>query len=339
MRAVRLYAKGDLRVEDIQRPRVTEPGWVLVRVSHAGICGSDLHNFRTGQWISRSPSTAGHEFTGIVLEAGAGTTGLRPGDRVSGDSMFWCGACEACRSGQHQLCETLGFVGEVCDGCFAEEVVLPERLLHRIPEGLPSRIAATAEPFAVALHAVRRLRLQAGEPVLVAGCGPIGGFAAVVLKHLGLGPVLIADQNAARATLVSRVTGATVTAIDRGQIGTALPGRRLKAAIDATGSIAALRAILAALPGGGSVALVGISHGRLDLDPNQLVERELSLIGCHAYENELPEAIGLLPACATMIEPLIAREISLDEVPDTYARLATGQATGLKTLIRINASE
>lgn len=325
MRAVRLYAKGDLRVEDVPPPPAPPEGWVRLRVTHAGICGSDLHNFKTGQWITRSPSIAGHEFAGVVS---AGTGGaLKAGDVVAADSRFWCGDCAACRRGAHQLCERLGFVGELCDGGFAEEVNLPERLLHKVPAGLESRIAATAEPVAVALHAVRRLRLQRAEPVLVVGCGPIGGFAAVLLKHFGFGPMLVADRNAARADLVARVTGAEVVSLES--------GRRVTAAIDATGSIAALRQTIDCLAGGGSLALVGISHGTLDLDPNILVEREVSLIGCHAFADELPEAISLLPACAAMIAQLLDREITLDDVPAAYARLAAGEATGLKTLIAI----
>ena len=213
-------------------------------------------------------------------------------------------------------------------------MILPERLLHKLPAGLDPRIAATAEPVAVALHAVKRLRLAKGEPVLVAGCGPIGGFAAVILKHMGLGPVLVADRNDARAQLVARVTGARMTALAE-----VASGKRVKAAIDATGSITALRQTIECLAGGGALALVGISHGRLDLDPNALVERELTIIGCHAFAGELPEAIALLPACAAMIAQLLDREITLAEVPAAYARLAAGEATGLKTLIRITASE
>lgn len=332
MRAVRLYAKGDLRFEDVARPPVPLPGWVKLRVSHAGICGSDLHNFKTGQWITRSPSIAGHEFAGVVTEVGPEVAALEVGEHVAADSRFWCGECGSCRAGARHLCEKLGFVGEICDGGFAEEVILPERLLHKVPAGLDMRIAATAEPVAVALHAVRRLRLAKGEPVLVIGCGPIGGFAAVILKHLRLGPVLVADRNAARAELVARVTGAKVVNLDD-----VAQQARVKAAIDATGSIAALRQTLGCIAGGGSLALVGISHGTLDLDPNILVEREIALIGCHAFADELPEAIAMLPACAAMIALLLDREITLDEVPAAYERLAKGEASGLKTLIRINA--
>ncbi|MFO1172920.1 MAG: alcohol dehydrogenase catalytic domain-containing protein [Hyphomicrobiaceae bacterium] len=336
MQAVRLYAKGDLRVEQVPRPGALQEGEVRIAVEHAGICGSDLHNFRTGQWITRSPSVAGHEFAGRVVEVGAGVTGFEPGQRVAADSRYWCGKCAACREGRHHLCERLGFVGELCDGGFAEQTVLPVRLVHRVPDGVPSRIAATAEPFAVAMHAVRRLDPQKGEPVLVVGCGPIGGFCAVVLAHLGFGPILVADRNAARAELVASTTGATVTALDPETIKARLGGKRLAAAIDATGSVAALGALIPCLPGGARLALVGISHGTLDLDPNVLVERELSLIGCHAFQHELAEAIAMLPACAPMIAPLLAPEITLGEVPAAYDRLIAGNSDQLKTLIRIS---
>jgi (R,R)-butanediol dehydrogenase/meso-butanediol dehydrogenase/diacetyl reductase len=335
MQAVRLYAKGDLRFEDVPRPAALQPGEVRLAVAYAGICGSDLHNFRTGQWISRSPSIAGHEFAGQVVEVGADVTTFTAGDFVVADSRYWCGECSACREGRHHLCAKLGFVGELCDGGFAEEVVLPARLLHRLPSDLPLHIAATAEPVAVALHALHRLHLQPSEPVLVVGCGPIGGFCAVLLKHFGLGPVLVADQNVARAARVARVTGATDTSLQAGSLAQALQGQTLRAAIDATGSVAALRSIIALLPGGGRLALVGISHGTLDLDPNILVERELSLLGCHAFQQELPEAIRLLPACQSMIAALLSPQITLADVPATYGKLAAGQIEGLKTLIRI----
>ena len=85
--------------------------------------------------------------------------------------------------GYPHLCERLGYVGEVCDGGFAEALLLPERLVHKVDPALDPAIAAMAEPLAVALHAVNRLRPAGGEPVLVVGCGPIGGLAALVLSR------------------------------------------------------------------------------------------------------------------------------------------------------------
>ncbi|TPI13972.1 zinc-binding dehydrogenase [Mesorhizobium sp. B4-1-3] len=334
MKAVRLHGPGDLRVEDIAAPGAPEPGWVKLRVDAAGICGSDLHNFRTGQWISRAPSTAGHELTGTVLAAGEGVGTVVVGDRVVADSRFWCGECEQCRAGRRHLCAALGFVGEICDGGFAEEALLPARLLHVTDAALDERVAAMAEPLAVALHAVRRLPKTAGC-VLVVGCGTIGGLAALLLSRTFPGKVLIADRNGARCERVARVTGATIVDLDRDAIAAATADAPLLAAVEATGSIAALNQLLDVLGSGATVALVGIFHGRLDIDPNMLVEREIGLLGCHAFADELPDAIGMLAELSGSLISLIDREIGLDDIPAAYERLLAGQGDGLKTIVRI----
>ncbi|CAN7717066.1 alcohol dehydrogenase catalytic domain-containing protein [Rhizobium sp. LjRoot98] len=339
MKAARLYAAGDMRVEDIEIPGTLAPGWVRVAVSAAGICGSDLHNFRTGQWITRSPSVAGHEFAGVVTEVGAGVREFSAGDTVVADSRFWCGECSACRSGRQNICDHLGFVGEICDGGFAEQVALPARLLVKHDPALDPAIAAMAEPLAVALHAVRRHAVPAGEPVLVIGCGPIGGLAALLLSRLHDGPILVCDRNPDRAELVARVAAAASVTLDTESLRDALSGRVIRYALDATGHIDVLRQVIALLGGGGSLTLVGITHGRIELDPNLLVEREIALVGCHAFTSELPESVAMLPGLSAALAELIDREIAVDAIPQAYERLLNGDATGLKTIVRFTQDE
>ncbi|KQU83155.1 dehydrogenase [Mesorhizobium sp. Root102] len=334
MKAARLYGPGDLRVEDVATPGALDAGWVKLRVDAAGICGSDLHNFRTGQWISRSPSTAGHELTGTVTAIGAGVDSVAIGDRVVADSRFWCGDCAQCHAGRRHLCASLGFVGEICDGGFAEQAVLPARLLHIIDAALDERVAAMAEPLAVALHAVRRLPKTAGS-VLVVGCGPIGGLAALLLSKTFAGTVLVADRNQNRCARVARVTGAMIVDLNRDAIAAATANASLLAAIEATGSVTALNQLLGVLDPGGTVAMVGIFHGRLDMDPNSLVEREIGLLGCHAFADELPEAVRMLGELSEPLLALIDQEISLDAIPAAYQRLLAGRSDGLKTIIRM----
>jgi (R,R)-butanediol dehydrogenase / meso-butanediol dehydrogenase / diacetyl reductase len=334
MKAARLYGPGDLRIEDIATPGVPDAGWVKLRVDAAGICGSDLHNFRTGQWISRSPSTAGHELTGTVTAIGAGVDAFAVGDSVVADSRFWCGDCAQCHGGRRHLCVSLGFVGEICDGGFAEQAVLPARLLHIIDAGLDERVAAMAEPLAVALHAVRRLPKTAGS-VLVVGCGPIGGLAALLLSRTFAGTVLVADRNQARSARVSQVTGARIVDLNRDAVAAATANAPLLAAIEATGSVAALNQLLGVVDPGGTIAMVGIFHGRLDIDPNTLVEREIGLLGCHAFADELPEAVRMLGELSEPLLALIDQEIGLDDIPAAYERLLAGHSDGLKTIIRM----
>lgn len=329
MKAVRLHAKGDLRVEDIAEPAAPAPGWVNIAVTAAGICGSDLHNYRTGQWISRSPSVPGHELIGRVSALGAGVVDLAVGDRVVADSRFWCGACPACAAGRHHLCARLGFVGEVCDGGFAEQTSLPRRLLHQLPAAIPDNVAAMAEPTAVALHAVKRLRCGPGSAVLIVGCGPIGGLAALALAALGHTDIRVVDRNPRRLARVCESTGARPVSLE-----TAAAGGDVRFAIEATGSTAALASLVGCMAGGGAIALVGIMHDRIELDPNVLVEREISLIGCHAFSDEMPEAIALLARHAAAASRLIDTEVAIAGVPEAYRRLIAGEAHGLKTIVR-----
>lgn len=329
MKAVRLYAAGDLRVEDIAAPGAPAAGEALVRVTAAGICGSDLHNWRTGAWISRSPSVAGHEFAGTVVAVGEGVAGLSLGDAVVADSRVTCGVCSACRGGRPNVCEKLGFVGEVCDGGFAEAVLLPASLLIKAPADVDAAAPAMAEPLAVALHAVKRLAAPMGSPVLIAGCGPIGGLAALLLSERHDGPILVADRNAERANRVAGVTGARI--VDMAIEIVATP---LLAALDATGNPGVIGTLLDLISPGGTLALVGIGHGNLAIDPTRLVEREIALIGCHAFADELPEAMALLPALEGKLLALVDETIGLDDVPAAYERLVAGRSAGLKTIIR-----
>jgi (R,R)-butanediol dehydrogenase / meso-butanediol dehydrogenase / diacetyl reductase len=335
MKAVRLYDAMDLRVGEVAEPSAPPPGFVNLEVRAAGICGSDLHNYRTGQWISRRPSTAGHEFCGRVTAIGEGVSHVVRGDVVSADSRMWCGTCPACTSGRSNVCETLGFVGEICDGGFAEAVQLPARLVVRHDPQLSPHVAAMAEPLAVALHAVRRLAIPAGEPVLVIGCGTIGGLRALLLSRLHDGPLLLGDLNADKAALVAEVTGGAVVALDRAVVEAALSGGRVRYALDATGSIQAIARALDILSGGGALALVGIGHGKLDFDPNIIVEREISLVGCHAFAGELPEAVGLLVDLAPALQRFIEVLPALDDVPAAYERLLRGESKALKTIIEV----
>jgi (R,R)-butanediol dehydrogenase/meso-butanediol dehydrogenase/diacetyl reductase len=334
MRAVRLHGIKDLRFEEVPAPAAPEPGWVLIDVEAAGICGSDLHNFSTGQWISRVPSTAGHEVSGRVAAVGEGS-GFVPGDRVVADSRYWCGSCANCLAGDHNSCASLGFVGEVCDGGFAEQMLLPERLVHRRPATLDPRAAAMAEPLAVALHAIAKLAPRPDAPVLIVGCGTIGGLCALALSQTHTGPILVSDRNAARVAMVAQAAGGVGVGLDSDAIAAVTGGRPVRHVIDATGSIAALRQILDIIGSSATLALVGISHGTLDLDPNRLVEREINLVGCHALRDELPAAIAMCATLEDKLVSLIDATIELEEVPAAFARLLAGEMTGLKTIIAI----
>jgi (R,R)-butanediol dehydrogenase/meso-butanediol dehydrogenase/diacetyl reductase len=331
MLALRLHGIGDLRVEQVPRPEIAAPGQVRLAIRAAGICGSDLHNFRTGMWISKLPVTPGHEFCAEVLESA--DENFTAGDLVVADSRAWCGHCRYCAAGAKNLCATLGFVGEVCDGGFAEQTVLPGRLLFRLPRETAPDIAAMAEPLAVARHAIHRLRPTPGAAILIAGGGPIGGLIALLLRDAGFGPLFIAERNGSRAALIAGLTGATIVALQAQAIAAACPGGP-PFAVDATGAPQALEILLEALPPGSRLALVGLFHGRPGLDINRIVEREIECVGCSVFVDEMQQILPMLPRLAPQLSQLAGPPISLAAAPAAYEKLIAGETAALKTLIR-----
>lgn len=332
MEAVRLHGIGDLRHETVTAPAAPAADEVTLAVSLAGICGSDLHNYRTGAWISRAPSVAGHEFTGSVTALGEGVSHVAVGDRVIVDSRWTCGKCRACLNGVGQVCENLGFLGEVIDGGFAEQVTLPARNALKAPAGVADRYLAMAEPLAVALHALNLMNVPEGAEIVVAGCGPIGGLITLLATRAGH-PVQILDRNDARTGLVAEATGAAVTSFE------ALGGYYYRYAVDTTGSAHVIKGLLSTIAGASRLGLVGIGSAAEIVDPVHLVEREIALVGCHAFNDELAAIGDMLPDLAPHLDPFIAEMISLADVPATYDRLLTGEGTGIKTLIQIGESD
>ncbi len=334
MRAVRLHGVGKLTVEDVPPPASPAAGEVRLRVLAAGICGSDLHNFRTGQWMSRLPVTPGHEFAGEVIEIGAGVSGFTPGDRVVADSRSPCGACAQCRAGRANLCLSLGYVGEVCDGGFAEQVVLPASLLLPVDRTLAPEVAALAEPVAVALHALKRLDPKMQEPILVAGGGPIGGLVALLLDHFGFGPVLLAEKQPRRRALLADVARLRLVELTQQSIAEAAESRPIRFAVEATGVGLVLDTLLGLVQGGARIAMVGIFHGPSTINATAIVEREIELKGCSVFADEQKEAVALLPALALRLASLVSTPIALTEVPAAYLDLIEGRAPALKMIVR-----
>ena len=174
MRAAQYIRPGRIECREIP-DTVPGPGEVTIAVEYCGICGTDVHIFK-GHMDQRvhPPQAVGHEMSGKILRLGDGVTEFRIGDAVTVRPLDNCGSCNTCRAGFTHICEKLKFLGIETPGAFAEEWVVPARLLHRLPDNMPMDLAALVEPAAVACHDVRRSGLKEGDFVVVNGGGPIG---------------------------------------------------------------------------------------------------------------------------------------------------------------------
>jgi threonine 3-dehydrogenase len=189
------------------------PSEILIRVHHAGVCGTDLHIWEWDTWASsrlKLPVIVGHEFAGEITQLGqeAGAAGLLAvGDLVTAEGHVVCGHCLQCRLGDAHLCLRTQIIGVDRAGAFADYVVMPASNVMKL-DGIPTEIGAIMDPMGNAVHTVLEAEVP-GSTVLVLGCGPIGCFAVGVARAAGASLVIASDYNPKRLEL-ARAMGAQV---------------------------------------------------------------------------------------------------------------------------------
>ena len=248
----------ELREAVLRRPQMGE---VVIRVRYAGICGTDLH-ILADEFPSWPPVILGHEFTGVVEATGEGVDQGLLGTRVvSEPHALACRICYLCRRGFVELCASKRSPGWGIDGAFASHVVVPAWLLHKVPEELPDLAAVLAEPMAVAMTALRRAHLAAGDHVLVIGAGPIGLLAALAARDSGAAYVVLAGRTLrGRLEMASRL-GIAVTTTDNAAelMRTRTDGRGADLVVEATGSADGVKAGIDATRRHGRIVAIGLS--------------------------------------------------------------------------------
>src|SRR3954447_9069240 len=175
MKAARLYAPGDIRIEELPEPPPPGPGEVLLAVTAVGICGSDLHYYREGGLGGLTigePLVLGHEFAGRIEAVGPGVS-LPVGTRVAVEPGRSCGQCESCLEGHPNLCPRVLFCGSApVDGALRERMLYPASLLFPLPDEISDVEGAALEPLGIGLHALSLARVEPGRSVAILGAGP-----------------------------------------------------------------------------------------------------------------------------------------------------------------------
>ena len=209
---VKRYAEPGLWMEEVPMPKVGVND-VLIKVTKAAICGTDLHMYKWDEWSQSHctpPYIMGHEFVGVAVEVGPGVRGVKVGDRVTAEGHIVCGTCRNCRRGMGHVCEntiSVGIMGK--DGAFSEYVSIPEsNIVHVRPE-IPDDFAAIMDPFGNATHTALAFPLL-GEDVLITGAGLIGTMAAGICRYAGAKNIVVTDLNEQRLEIAKKM-GATIT--------------------------------------------------------------------------------------------------------------------------------
>jgi threonine 3-dehydrogenase len=321
-----------LWMEDVPKPSVG-PNDVLVKVQKTGICGTDVHIYNWDEWSQRTiktPMHIGHEFMGVVAELGSEVTGLKVGDRVSGEGHITCGTCRNCRAGKRHLCRNTIGLGVNRPGCFAEYVALPAFNVFPVPASVPDEIAAFFDPLGNAVHTALSFDLV-GEDVLITGAGPIGVMAAAVCRHAGARHVVLTDVNDFRLDL-GRKLGATrtvnVTKEDLGPVMKELGMiEGFDVALEMSGNAAAFHQLLKAMNHGGRVALLGIPPGELAIDWGQVIFKGLLLKGIYGREMfETWYKMSSMLQSGLDVSAAVTHRFPADRFAEAFEVMRTGQS-------------
>lgn len=334
-KAAVLHAAGDLRIED-RVVRSPGPGEVLVRVGVCGVCGSDATEYSRGPVLTVLPVTLGHEFAGVVEAVGEGV-GLPVGATVVCGAGISCGRCKPCRTGRTNLCRSYRTAGLQVDGGLAGHVVVPESILLDVSDsGLPLDTLGLAQPMSIAVHAVSRSGLRAGQDAVIVGVGGIGAFLVHAAVATGA-RVLAVDRSPERLALATRLGAAATGTAGNVSLADRLDelGWEADVLFEVSGSSAGLAEVLSAAQPGATIVPVGIQRGDVDVPLGSWTLREYTIVGtvAHAFAADLPRAVELLGARADWTD--IASEVIplSGVVADALEPMLAGRSRQVKTLI------
>ena len=327
MKAVVFPKTETIAVDTVPDP-ACKPDEVVVAVKSCGICGTDLHIFK-GEYFSDFPLIPGHEFHGKVVETGKNVTNFKIGDRVTVDPNLYCGKCSRCRNEQSNQCLNLQAVGVTMDGGFAEYVTVPERACYSIPDHLTDKQAAFIEPLACVVYALRRMRVQPGDRVLIVGAGPMGLLLVQALRHGGASLVVALEKQPQRLEMAQNLGASATVLADENQDDAlkTLSPEGFDVVIDATGIPAVIQNSFTYLKPRGQFLQFGVTPigAKIEIEPYEIFRNDWTIIGSFALSYTFLPAIDWLAHKVIDVTPLVSHNASLDNFATAFEAFKNGE--------------
>ncbi len=333
MRAAVLHSPGKLVVESVCVPEPEKATDVLLKVAAVGVCGSDLERVMVTGTYSM-PLIPGHEFCGVVERAGEGASEFCEGDRVVVAPILPCMRCENCAKGDYGLCLDYNYLGSRTNGGMAEYVVAPAANLIKLPQSIGSIAAAAIEPAAVTLHGVMRTGIEAGDSVVVLGCGTIGLYAVQFARILGATNIIAVDIDSKKFELAQKF-GASAC-IDpaktdvAAEVAALTGGTMADVVMETAGSSVTQEQSVRLARKKGRVLFLGTAHKNVVFPPQtfeHIVRGELSMTGSwNSYSAPFPgrewhAVIAYAQSGLLDLTSGITQIITLEELPDMISKM------------------
>ena len=333
MKAAMLYGVKDLRLENVEVPKV-EAGEVLVKVKAATTCGTDVKIFQRGyvEKVIKLPTVFGHEWAGEVVEVAEGLEWPEKGMRVRAGNSAPCLRCVMCRKGTYNLCENMIWLW----GAYAEYIKVPARMvlvnMQEIPEHVSFEEAAIAEPLACVLHGAEAAGVKLGESVAIIGAGPIGLLHLLTVKKMGAKKAIVIDLVEERLDMAAKLGADATINAGKADVVKAImqltKGYGADIVIEAIGLPATWeQALELARKGGTVLEFGGCPPGtEIKVSTEALHYGELTVLGTfHATPLHFRKASNMIAARTINVRPLITRKMKLEEIKEAFEILSTSK--------------
>ncbi|THX51166.1 GroES-like protein [Aureobasidium pullulans] len=323
------------------------PGECLIHVRATGICGSDIHFWKSGHigdMIVVGENRLGHESAGVVVAVGEGVNRFKLGDRVALECGIPCmkATCYYCRTGKYNACpDVVFFSTPPYHGTLARYHVHPQEWLHKLPDTLSFEEGSLLEPLSVALAGIDRSMLRLGDPIVICGAGPIGLVTLLATHAAGANPIVITDLDENRLAtakkLIPRVNTVKIVVGETpkdaaARIKEAL-GFEAKIVFECTGVESSVQSAIYSCTFGGLVFVIGCGKDFQNMPFSYMSAREVDLKFQYRYKDTYPKAIGLVAAGLLDLKPLVTHRYTLEQGEDAFKTASDPKAKAIKVQI------
>ncbi|XVE58623.1 hypothetical protein DITRI_Ditri04bG0184300 [Diplodiscus trichospermus] len=324
------------------------PHDVKVRIKALGICGSDVHHFKTmrcANFIVKKPMVIGHECAGIIEEVGSQVKSLAVGDRVALEPGISCQRCNLCRDGRYNLCPEMKFFGSPpTNGSLANKVVHPANLCFRLPDNVGLEEGAMCEPLSVGVHACRRAEVGPETNVLIIGAGPIGLVTLLAARAFGAPRIVIVDVDDRRLSIAKNLGADEIVQVSTNiqdaqeevvKIQNAM-ALRIDVSFDCVGFNKTMSTALSATGAGGKVCLIGLAQSEMTIPLTPAAAREVDVIGIFRYRNTWPLCIEFLRTGKIDVKRLITHRCGFSQkgIEDGF-QTSAGGGSAIKVMFNL----
>lgn len=305
---------------------------VLIKVSKTAICGTDLHIYKWDEWSQntiKTPMITGHEFSGEVVEFGAGVQGFEAGDRVTAEGHIVCGVCRNCRKGLAHLCPNTVGIGVNRNGAFAEYISVPYTNVIKVDDAISYEMAAIFDPLGNAVHSALSFPLIS-EDVLITGAGLIGNMAVAICKFVGARHVVVTDVNEHRLEIAKQMGATRVVNPQKENLKEIMQELDMQNGFDVglemSGAPQAFNLMLETMFHGGKISLLGILPNDTQINWSKVIFKGLVLKGI--YGREMYESwyqMEQLIKNGLDVSPMITHKFKADDFQKAFDVMVSGK--------------